>query len=207
MFEYIGGRRDWFAAGRGMEGTRARRLQAGAVARRNVPTCRLDDRLSDVRARVQVSGWDVCIVVNEAGVVLGRLGRAAWSSRRRATSVERAMDIPTTYRPDVPLESLIDRGRGHADAGFLITDSDGVLIGVVDRREARRLVETERKQQRARPKRQARSTGSRAKGGRGQRQAAVASGQAPPSTRSGAAQHPAVVAVLFMAENPTVDLL
>lgn len=165
MFQYPGGRRDWFAAGRGMEGTRARRLQAGAVARRNVPTCRLDDRLSDVRVRVRASGSDVCIVVNEAGVVLGRLGRAAWSSKRRATSVERALDIPTTYRPDVPLDSLIDRGRGSAD--LLITDSDGVLVGLVDRRDARRLVETERKAGRARTKRQAKSAGSRAKGGRG----------------------------------------
>jgi CBS domain-containing protein len=167
VFRYTGGRRDWFAAGRGMEGTRARRLQAGAVARRNVPTCRLDDRLSDVRARVRASGSDVCIVVNEAGVVLGRLGHAAWTSRRRATSVERAMDIPTTYRPDIPLDSLIDHGRGKAGADLLITDSDGVLIGLVDPRDARRLVETERKRRRARPKRHAKSAGSRAKGGRG----------------------------------------
>ena len=78
-------------------------------------------------------------------------------------SVEGAMDTPITYRPDVLLESLIGKGRGD----FLITDSDGVLIGLVHRRDARRLVEAERKGRRARPKRPARSTGSRAKRGRG----------------------------------------
>ncbi|MGH7358768.1 MAG: CBS domain-containing protein, partial [Candidatus Rokuibacteriota bacterium] len=91
MFRYVGGRRDWFAAGGAMKGTRARRPRAGDVARRDVPTCRLDDPLAEVRTRVRASGWDVCLVVNEAGVVLGRLGGAAWAARR-GTTVERVME-------------------------------------------------------------------------------------------------------------------
>jgi CBS domain-containing protein len=136
-----------------MAGERARHLQAGAVAWRDVPTCRLDARLSDVRAQVEASRATVCIVIDERRVVLGRLGRAAWKSRRPAASVERAMEIPITYRPDTLLRSLLDRGHGEQ---FVITDSDGVLIGLVDRRDARRrLAEDRRPRGRARRVRRA----------------------------------------------------
>ena len=104
MFRYVAGRRDWFAAGRPMEGRRARRAQAGEMAGRDVPTCRLGDRLGEVRARVRASGWDTCVVVSEAGVVLGRLGRAAWARGRDLP--REGDDTPTTYRPDNLLESL-----------------------------------------------------------------------------------------------------
>jgi CBS domain-containing protein len=165
VFRYAGGRRDWFAAGRAMEGKRARQLQAGALARRDVPTCGLDARLGDVRTRLQDSGFTACIVVNGAGVVLGRLRRAALGSKDPATPVEAAMDVPTTYRPDTPLESLIGAGRAKAGAALVITDLDGVLIGVIDQREARRrLGETRRatgRGRRARPATRAKGSGSR----------------------------------------------
>ena len=137
MFRYVGGRRDWFAAGGAMEGTRARHPRAGDVARRDVPTCRLDDPLTEVRTRVQASGWDVCLVVNEAGVVLGRLGGAAWAARR-GTSVERVMETPTTYRPDNLVASLVEVMRRNRAQSLLITDVDGVLVGVLLRRDAAR---------------------------------------------------------------------
>jgi CBS domain-containing protein len=145
VFRYIGGRRDWFAAGRAMEGTRARRARAGDVARRDVPTCRLGDRLGEVRTRVRASGWDVCIVVNEAGVVLGRLGPAAWAAAGR-TSVERGMETPTTYRPDNLLESLVEMMRKKRATSLLITDSDGVLMGLVLRQDAERRLAARRRQ-------------------------------------------------------------
>src|SRR5262245_21730596 len=122
-----------------MEGRRARRLRAGDVARRDVPTCRLGDRLDEVRTRVRASGWDACIVVNEAGVVLGRLGGAAWTEAGRAT-VEAVMKTPTTYRPDNLLESLLEVMHRKRAKSLLIIDSDGVLVGVIDRQDAERKV-------------------------------------------------------------------
>src|SRR5262245_56626016 len=113
-----------------MAGTRARRFSAGQVADRHVPTCGLADTPSAVRARLGPGRSATCIVVNDAGVVLGRLGRAARRSKDPATSVEAVMDIPTTYRPDNLVESLIDAG-GKAEAELVITTSDGVLVGVI----------------------------------------------------------------------------
>jgi CBS domain-containing protein len=162
VYRYVGGRRDWFAAGLPMQGTRARRLLAGAVARPDVPTCRLADMPSDVRARLRTSGSAVCIVVDEAGVVLGRLGRPAWRSKSSAASVEDVMDVPTTYRPDNLVESLLERGG--AGAEIVITTSDGVLVGVVSRRDARRtLDEFRRTRNRKAPARPGRRASARSR--------------------------------------------
>jgi CBS domain-containing protein len=147
VFRYDGGRRDWFAAGGEMAGRRARRRRAGDVARRDVPTCRVDDKLEHVRTRVQAGGWDVCIVVNEAGVVLGRLGGAAWAAAGR-TTVEALMRTPTTYRPDVLVEALAERLRGRRAEDLLITNSDGRLMGLVGRQDVER-----RRPGRGRPRR------------------------------------------------------
>ncbi len=130
MFRYVGGRRDWFAAGLAMAGRRARQVRAGDLARRDVPTCRLGDRIGEVRTRVRASGWDACIVVNEVGVVLGRLGGAAWALAG-TTLVEAAMKTPTTYRPDVLAEALRERVRAGRPRDLVITDNDGMLVGLI----------------------------------------------------------------------------
>ena len=64
---------DWAAMGLPTEGKVAERPRAGDIARQGVPTCRLRDRLGDVRERAEASGWNVCLVVDDMGVVLGRL--------------------------------------------------------------------------------------------------------------------------------------
>jgi hypothetical protein len=164
VFRYVGGRRDWFAAGLPMQGTRARRPLAGALARRDVPTCALSDAPSEVRARLRASRSAGCVVVDEAGVVLGRVGRAAWRSGDPAAPVEEVMDVPTTYRPDNLVESLIAAG-GKANGEVVITTSDGLLIGVLDLREARQRLAAMRpargRAARARPGRRPGPAGSR----------------------------------------------
>src|SRR2546428_759896 len=52
------------------EGTNAERPRAGDVARRDAPTCHLDERLGDVATRAASAGWDACVVVNQESVVL-----------------------------------------------------------------------------------------------------------------------------------------
>jgi CBS domain-containing protein len=75
--------------------------------------------------------------VNGAGVVLGRLGGAAWTARG-GKSVERLMETPTTYRPDNLLADLAGVMRRHRAPSLVITDADGVLVGVLSRRDAER---------------------------------------------------------------------
>jgi CBS domain-containing protein len=137
VLRYVGGRREWFAFGHAMEGARAAQPRGGDVARRDVPTCRLSDRLGEVRTRVRASGWDTCIVVSEGGVVLGRLGPAAWRAPG-PTVVEQVMDTPTTYRPDNRLDALVGVMRAKRAKSLLITDPDGVLVGQLRREDAER---------------------------------------------------------------------
>src|SRR2546422_6638220 len=75
VYDYVAGKADWGSFGLPLEGTKGAR--AGEHVRIEVPTCRLEERLQDVRRKVSGAGWDTCIVVNEQGVVLGRLGRKA----------------------------------------------------------------------------------------------------------------------------------
>jgi CBS domain-containing protein len=81
VYEYAAGKADWGSFGLALEGTEGSETRAGAHLRTDVPTCRLDDPLRDVCERLDESGWDTCFVVDERGVVLGRIGRAAIRGR------------------------------------------------------------------------------------------------------------------------------
>src|SRR5437899_217736 len=99
VYDYVAGKADWGSAGFPLEGTRGSETRIGAYLRRDVPTCRLDEPLGAVRARVSAAGWDTCFVVNDKQIVLGRLGRRALA-REDDVSVEETMSAgPSTVRP------------------------------------------------------------------------------------------------------------
>src|SRR5262249_54786519 len=109
VFDYAAGKADWGAAGLPREGRLAAERTAGDVADREVPVCALEDGLDGVGRRVGGSGWAQCVVVNEVGIVLGRLGRGALEADDGNT-VEEAMSAgPGTVRPDEPLGPLLER--------------------------------------------------------------------------------------------------
>ena len=119
-----------------MAGKFAEIPKAGDVVRRDVPTCRLTDRLGEVYERCQAFGWNVCVVVNELNVVLGRLRGEAWKAELQ-TPVEEVMEKgPSTFRPDVFLETLVKRMLNKKVGSVIITNSDGVLIGILYRKDA-----------------------------------------------------------------------
>jgi CBS domain-containing protein len=130
VYDYVAGKKDWGSYGLPHEGTNVPERLAGDIARRDVPTCRLDDGLGEVRARVRASGWDTCIVVNEQGVVLGRLGRKAIAADSDE-SVEQAMTPgPSTVRPSIGADALLERIRDRNLTSFLVTTPDGRLVGL-----------------------------------------------------------------------------
>jgi Mg/Co/Ni transporter MgtE len=133
VYEYRPGKADWLAAGLPTETERARPARAGTFADKNVPTCGLSERVGDIARRVRTAGWDVCFVVNEERVLLGRMDArqlAADPSRR----VEEVMKPgPSTYRPDVPAVDLRHVMHHRGIHALPITTSDGVLIGAICR--------------------------------------------------------------------------
>src|SRR5438552_13247421 len=82
VYDYVAGKADWGSFGLPLEGRKG--LRAGEFVRADVPTCGLEERLQDVRRVVSAAGWDTCLVVNEPGVVLGRLRRKAPGSEEEA---------------------------------------------------------------------------------------------------------------------------
>ena len=144
MFDYAGGKTDWLASGLPTRGKLAGVPRAGGLARTDVPTCELTDRLGDVWERTEGSDADQCVVINKENVVLGRLRRGAIDSNLEAT-VEAVMESgPSTFRPSVPLEEMAEYMTKRAMADALITTSDGVLLGVLYRKDIEQAPEGKR---------------------------------------------------------------
>jgi len=133
VYDYVGGKLDWLAAGLPTEGTNATHARAGAVARRDVPTCRLEEPMRAVRERATAAGWDACVVVNDERVVLGLL-RAEELRQGDEERVERVMRPgPSTFRPHVSIDDINKFMMAHDLPNCPITTSDGRLVGLVRR--------------------------------------------------------------------------
>ena len=138
IFRYVPGKADWFASGLPRAGKAASLPHAGDLARRDVPSCRLTDHAGDVQQRLQAAGWDLCVVMNDAQVVLGLLRGAALKADFQ-TVVEQVMGAgPKTYRPNVSLETVMNYLRKNERDDVLITTSDGQLIGLLYRKDVER---------------------------------------------------------------------
>jgi hypothetical protein len=59
VYRYQAGKADWFAAGLPREGKEAHVPRVADVALRDVATCRLDERVGDVRDRMRADQWSL----------------------------------------------------------------------------------------------------------------------------------------------------
>ena len=131
VYDYVAGKADWRAAGLATEGDRPHPPRVSEVMDRSAPTCRTDEAAADVSARLGASGVGLCVVVNDHGVVEGRLrlDRVDPADGRPAGEV---MDLgPATVRADADLAETTERMRHGNVAGMIVSDPDGVLLGVI----------------------------------------------------------------------------
>jgi CBS domain-containing protein len=77
------------------------------------------------------SGWDTCFVVDERGVVLGRLGRRAIRHRAGVTAEEAMTLGPSTIRPSARLEAMVERMQRQKLSNLPVTTSEGRLLGLL----------------------------------------------------------------------------
>ncbi|HEX2173593.1 MAG TPA: TIGR03557 family F420-dependent LLM class oxidoreductase [Dehalococcoidia bacterium] len=138
MFLYAGGKMDWLAFALPREGKLAETPNAGEIARRDIPTCRIDEKLGEVQARVRAAGWDACVAVNDRQIVLGLLRAKALSGDPTATVVDVMAEGPSTFRPGITIEELTHYLRDRDLETALISTSDGVLIGMFLRSDGER---------------------------------------------------------------------
>lgn len=102
-------------------------------AHRDVPTCGLGEPAETVRRRTRAAGWDVAVVVNDVGVVFGLLGAAERPHQGAPTVADVMMPAPVTVRPHLAPAEVPDAAR--KQDLFLVTTSDGVLMGLMRRAE------------------------------------------------------------------------
>src|SRR6266851_4167036 len=131
VYRYQAGKADWFAAGLPREGRDAHVPRVADVAERNVKTCRSDERVGDVRDRVDRNGGEPLVVVDADRVVLGLVNSDALAGDP-ATPVEEVMDsAPVTFRPNVRAGEMPDYIKTQGVRHAIVTTSDGVLIGLL----------------------------------------------------------------------------
>ena len=133
VYDYMPGKLDWLARGLPREGDKADEPRAIDVARQDVVTCALDERIADVHARVVKSPFRFAFVVSADGVLLGRLRRAALEGNGAARAEHVMQPGPSTVRPDTPPGDLAERLRLRDLATAVISDPEGRLLGVVRR--------------------------------------------------------------------------
>jgi CBS domain-containing protein len=119
------------AAGLPIEGKATGRPTAATIARRDVPTCHLEESLRNVRERVRAAGWNACVVVNEERIVMGLL-RAEELRREEDLTAESAMRPgPSTFRPHVAIADMAEFMATHDLPNVPVTTSAGELIGLL----------------------------------------------------------------------------
>jgi Mg/Co/Ni transporter MgtE len=139
VHDYVDGKLDWMAAGLPTEGTNALKPRAGSVARKDVATCGLQERLGEVRLRAEATGIRAAVVVNEQRVVLGLL-RGKELDSDPDLSIEQALRPgPSTFRPYVLIAEMAHHMVEHKQESSPITTSDGRLVGLLLQEDAVRL--------------------------------------------------------------------
>ncbi len=134
VYEYSAGKSDWGAVGLPLEGKASVRVKD--IARVDVPTCRLADTVAT--ARLRAKDWGTCIVVNEEGVVFGRLFKEQLEGDPNARVGDVMRPGTSTFRPNVSAVKMLDyMDRRHHETS-LVTTSDGRLVGLVLREDVER---------------------------------------------------------------------
>jgi CBS domain-containing protein len=138
VYEYSAGKSDWGAYGLPLEGSVSSSVRIADIARRDVPTCSLDDTVRVARERAKE--WGTCIVVNEQRIVFGRLFETELDGDPNARVGDVMRPGTSTFRPNVSVAEMLEyMDRRHHESS-LVTTSDGRLVGLVRREDAERAV-------------------------------------------------------------------
>jgi CBS domain-containing protein len=112
----------------------------GTLAGRDVTTCQLDDPVDGILERMGREAYATCFVLNDDGVVLGRIYRSDLRAGRGPAAVDAMRPGPSTYRPDMTAKDMLARMLEHNLHTAPVTTSDGRLVGLVRRRDLKRSV-------------------------------------------------------------------
>ena len=130
VYDYVAGKADWGSYGLALDGHADSSTRVSTIAATDVPTCSLDESVANVTARLR-DDWDICIVTNDANIVLGLLGRSVLRSGPKTRARDALKSGPSTIRPSARLEAITKRMHDQNLTRIIVTRSDGVLFGVL----------------------------------------------------------------------------
>jgi rhodanese-related sulfurtransferase len=129
VYDYAAGKVDWMAAGLPTVRADTSERRALDATDRDPPTCRPDDPVADIASQYDRP----VVVVNERGIVLGRLTPGRVDSASPST-VEEVMEAgPATVRAHEPLTPLLERMARRRVKEIIVTTPEGELLGVLRR--------------------------------------------------------------------------
>jgi CBS domain-containing protein len=138
VYDYVPGKADWLAHNLPIEGDHANVATAGRLARTDVVTCRLGERGTAVRERIDSSPYGFALVTSPGGVVLGRLRASVLDTSPEGVAEELMEPGPSTVRPDTPASTLAKRLAERNLRTAIVTTPEGQLIGVALREDPER---------------------------------------------------------------------
>jgi CBS-domain-containing membrane protein len=131
LYDYVTGKADWLARALPTEGTEPNPPRAADLLRHDVATADIHERIADVLPRVHASPYGFALVTGPGGVLLGRLRRAALEADPTASAEQVMTPGPSTVRPDTEPAALARHLRERELTTAVVTDPDGVLLGIV----------------------------------------------------------------------------
>ncbi len=138
MFDLVGGKSEWRELGLPMEGAGPFRFVAGQVLIPTIATCRPDARSGELRSMLEANPF--CVVVNERGVVLGKVRPKDLPVEDDARVADFMQLGPATVQRREELSGLVERMRNKGVRHILVTTPKGELLGYLDRDDAERLL-------------------------------------------------------------------
>ena len=131
VFDYVPGKIDWMAHGLPVDGTTFT-ATIGQHLRHDVVTAALDDRVHDVRTRVEAGDHDFALVLAGDATLLGRLRRSVLDAADPNATAGQVMEPgPSTLRQHEPAAAVRDRLIRHHLRSAIVTDPEGHLMGTV----------------------------------------------------------------------------
>ncbi|HZD65648.1 MAG TPA: CBS domain-containing protein [Acidimicrobiales bacterium] len=131
VHDYVAGKADWLAAGCPTEGAGERPERVVDAVTVDVPVCGPGDRTGDVATRLAQCGSPVCVVVNDHGIVQGRLRRHRVDPADDRPAAEAMEPGPATVRADASLPATRQRMRSRNVTSLIVSTPQGELVGVL----------------------------------------------------------------------------
>jgi CBS domain-containing protein len=140
VYDYVGSKADWLANALPREGA-STDVPWIADLVREAPTCTPDERVAAARERVASSGLDLCVVLNDARIVLGALHGDALAKDPDASAGDVMERGPKTQRPHKAVQDLLDSRESYGIKSWIVTTPHGVFLGLLTRDDAERALE------------------------------------------------------------------